>query len=64
VLGLPVLLGACGSVVVKALRYETGGRWFETDDVNEIFNLLNPSGRTRSLGLLGLEQKRGLEAQK
>jgi hypothetical protein len=43
---------APGSVVVKALCYEPEGRVF--DEVNEFFNLPNPSGLTRLWGLLSL----------
>jgi hypothetical protein len=42
-----------GSVVVKALCYEPEGRGFDTRWGN-FLNLLNPSGRTRPWGLLGL----------
>jgi hypothetical protein len=46
-------VGACGSVVVKALGYKPEGREFKTR-WGEILNLPNPSGRTRPWRLLGL----------
>jgi hypothetical protein len=42
-----------GSLVVKALDYKPGDRWFGTR-WREILNVLNPSGRTRPWGLLSL----------
>jgi hypothetical protein len=45
--------GARGSVGVKALRYKPEGSGFETR-FGELFNLPNPSGRTRTWGLLNL----------
>jgi hypothetical protein len=47
------ILGARGSVVVKALGYKPVGRGFETW-WGEILNLPNLSGRTRPWGLLSL----------
>jgi hypothetical protein len=46
-------MGACGSVVVKALCYKPEGRRFDTR-WGEFLNLTNPSGRTRSWDLLSL----------
>jgi hypothetical protein len=48
-------LEARGSVVVEVLCYKAEGRGFETP-IRRInfFNLPNPCGRTRPLGLLGL----------
>jgi hypothetical protein len=57
------LIGARGSLVVKALGYKPEGRVFESR-WGEIFNLRNPSGRTRPWGLLNLQQKWVLEALK
>jgi hypothetical protein len=49
------LVGASGSVVVKALRYKPEGGGFETRSGEWIFlNVANPSGRTRPWGLLSL----------
>jgi hypothetical protein len=45
--------GARGGLVIKALGYKTEGRGFETR-WGEILNLRNPSGLTRSWGLLSL----------
>jgi hypothetical protein len=47
------ILGACGSVVVKALGYRLEGRGLETR-LGEILNLPNLSGHTRPWGLLSL----------
>jgi hypothetical protein len=47
------LLGARGSVVVKALCYNSEGRGFDTRR-GDFINLPNPSGRTRHWGLLSL----------
>jgi hypothetical protein len=52
VYAMPVV-GARGSLVVKALGYKPEGRGFETR-LDEIFNLPNPSGRTRPWSLLSL----------
>jgi hypothetical protein len=49
-------VGARGNVVVKALCYKPEGRGSIPDEVN-FFNLPNPSGRTRTWGLLSLQQK-------
>jgi hypothetical protein len=46
-------VGACGSVVVKALCYKPEGRRFYTRQ-DEFLNLPNTSGRTRPWGLLSL----------
>jgi hypothetical protein len=46
-----------GSVVVKELSYKPEGRWLRPDQMNEFFNLPNPSGSTRPWVLLGLYQK-------
>jgi hypothetical protein len=46
-------LEACSSVVVKALCYKLEGRGFETQ-WGEFLNLFNPSGRSRTWGLLSL----------
>jgi hypothetical protein len=48
-----LILGACGSIVVKALCYKPEGREFDSR-LGEFLNLPNPSGRTRSWGLLSL----------
>jgi hypothetical protein len=45
--------GARGSLVVKALGYKPEGRGFESR-WGEVFNLPNPSDRTRPCGLLRL----------
>jgi hypothetical protein len=45
--------GVRGSVVVKALCYKPEGRGFDSR-LGEFLNLHNPSGRTRSWGLLSL----------
>jgi hypothetical protein len=60
---LCIIFGARGSVVVKALCYKPGGRGFDTL-WGEFLNLPNPSVRTRSWGLLGLQQKWVPEALK
>jgi hypothetical protein len=56
-------MGVRGSVVVKALYYKTEDRGFQTR-WDEFFNLPNPSCRTRSWGLLNLQQKRVRETEK
>jgi hypothetical protein len=38
----------------EARYYKPEGRGFETDEVNEFFNLPSPSGRIRPWGLLSL----------
>jgi hypothetical protein len=48
-----VLLGAGGTLVVKALGYKPEGHGFESR-WGEILNLPNPSGHTRPWGLLSL----------
>jgi hypothetical protein len=48
-----IIIGACGSVVVKALCHKPEGRGFDTRRC-EFLNLPNPSGRTRPWGLLSL----------
>jgi hypothetical protein len=48
-----IVLGAGGSLVIKALGYKPEGRGFETR-WGEILNLPNPSGRTKPWGLLSL----------
>jgi hypothetical protein len=45
--------GASGSLMVKALGYKPEGRGFETRS-GDIFNLPNPSGRTRPWDSLSL----------
>jgi hypothetical protein len=47
------VVGARGSVVVKALCYKPEGRGFDTR-LGEFLNLPNPSGRTMPWGLLSL----------
>jgi hypothetical protein len=47
---------ARGSVVVKVLYYEPQVLGFETDKINIFFNLPNPSGHTRSWGLLRIRK--------
>jgi hypothetical protein len=49
-------IGSRGSLVIKALDYETEGRGFETR-WGEFLNLPNPYGRIRPWGLLSLYQK-------
>jgi hypothetical protein len=53
IVSLLQILGACGSVVVKALCYKPEGRGFDTK-LGDILNLPNPSGRTRPLGFTQL----------
>jgi hypothetical protein len=48
-----IIVMARGSVVLKIRKVGVS----RSDEVNEIFNLLNPSGRTRRWGSLSLEQK-------
>jgi hypothetical protein len=50
---LVLVVGARGSVIVKALRYKPEGRGFDTR-WSEFFNLPNPSGRTRPWDLLSI----------
>jgi hypothetical protein len=47
------MMGACGSVVVKALCYKPEGHGFETR-WGEFLNVPNPSGRIRPRGSLSL----------
>jgi hypothetical protein len=58
-----LVVGARGSLVVKALGYKPEDRGFETQ-WGDILHLPNPSGRTRPWGLLSLWQKRVLETLK
>jgi hypothetical protein len=48
------LMGACGSIVVKALCYKPEGRGLDTRWGDFFLNLPTPSGRTRPWGLLSL----------
>jgi hypothetical protein len=48
-----MLIGARGSVVVKALCYKPGSR---SNEIVEFFNLPNRFGRTSSWGLLSLRK--------